>query len=407
MAPPRRVLVAAFGDAGHAFPAIALGSELVRRGHDVTLETWEKWREAGEREGMRFAASPVYEVWPTGGKPMKPYQMAVKAAFTTAEVIREVDAEVVVADILTVASALAAQMTERHWVTLIPHVLPVSERYFPPYSIGARLPRTPLGRAVWRGMHPLVERGVEQGRQELNGARERVGLAPLDHPHNGISRELAIVGTFPQLEYPRPALPPWIQTTGPLLWEQEFGDVELPPGDEPLVLVAPSTAQDPEQRMLRAAIEGLADEPVRVIATTNRRPPPEPIPVPGNARLVDWLSYARTMPLCSAVISHAGHGTVARSLACGVPLVACPATGDMGENAARVAWAGVGVSLPRRLNTPRGVKIALRKVLGDPGYAERAREIQRWAGRHDGAATAAEAVEALLAGDAQPAAASR
>ena len=38
---------------------------------------------------------------------------------------------------------------------------------------------------------------------ELNGARERVGLPPLPYTHGGISRELAIVATFPQLEYPR------------------------------------------------------------------------------------------------------------------------------------------------------------------------------------------------------------
>jgi UDP:flavonoid glycosyltransferase YjiC (YdhE family) len=120
--------------------------------------------------------------------------------------------------------------------------------------------------------------------------------------------------------------------------------------------------------------------------------------VPANARLVDWLSYARTMPLCAAVVSHAGHGTVARSLACGVPVVACPAAGDMGENAARVAWAGVGVSLPRRLTTPRGVRMAVRKVLGDPGYAARAGELKRWAERNDGTQVAADAVESLLAG---------
>src|SRR5213079_1382764 len=65
---------------------------------------------------------------------------------------------------------------------------------------------------------------------------------------------------------------PWVQVTGPLLWEQPFGDVEPPPGDDPLVLVAPSTSQDPEQRMLEAALEGLASEPVRVLATYNRRP---------------------------------------------------------------------------------------------------------------------------------------
>jgi UDP:flavonoid glycosyltransferase YjiC (YdhE family) len=149
--------------------------------------------------------------------------------------------------------------------------------------------------------------------------------------------------------------------------------------------------------MLRAALEGLAGEPVRVLATTNRRDPPERIDVPPNARLVDWLSYARTMPMCDAVVTHAGHGTVVRALASGVPIVACPAAGDMNENAARVAWAGAGVALPRRLITPRGVRLALRRLMADDRYARRARELRDWAERNDGAAAAAGEVEALAA----------
>jgi UDP:flavonoid glycosyltransferase YjiC (YdhE family) len=99
------------------------------------------------------------------------------------------------------------------------------------------------------------------------------------------------------------------------------------------------------------------------------------------------------MPLCDAVVCHAGHGTVARALSCGVPLVACPAAGDMAENTARVAWAGVGVGLPRRLTTPRGVKLAVRKLLSEPSYKQRAEEIARWAKTHDGPATAADELE--------------
>ena len=344
---------------------------------------------------MRFAAAPEYDVFPTLEKPLKPYQAAVRASAETGRLIEEFDPEVVVADILTVAGALAAEVSGRPWVTLIPHVLPVFEPGWPPYSIGARLPRTPVGRLLWRSMGPLLRGGLEQGRAQLNDSRRRVGLPPLDHAHGGISRELTLVATFPQLEYPRTIPEPWVRVTGPLMWEQPFGDVEPPPGEGPLVLVAPSTAQDREQRMLRAALEGLADEPVRVLATTNRRPPPTPIDVPPNARLVDWVSYARTMPLCDAVVTHAGHGTLMRALASGIPVVACPAAGDMAENAARVAWAGVGVSLPRRLISARGIRLAVRRLLADPRYARRAGELGAWAERHDGAERAADEVEAL------------
>lgn len=320
--------------------------------------------------------------------------------------IRVIDPDVVVADILTVAGSLAAQVERRRWATLVPHVLPTSEPGLPAYSVGARLPRTRAGEALWTAWRPLLARGEERGRRELNDARTRLGLPALAHPHGGISRSLALVATFPQLEYPRRSWHTSVRVTGPLLWEAPTPAVEPPPGDEPLVLVAPSTSQDPEGHLLAAALAGLADEPVRVIATTNRgeagaratggQAGPV-VSVPDNARVVDWLSYARTMPHCAAVVCHAGHGTIAAALARGVPVVGCPAGGDMAENAARVAWAGCGISLPRRLVTPRGVRLAVRALLAEPAYAERARDLGAWAARHDGGTIAAEAVEALAA----------
>ena len=207
---------------------------------------------------------------------------------------------------------------------------------------------------------------------------------------------MSLIATFPQLEYPRSDWEPWARVTGPLLWERPFEDTQPPPGDEPLVLVAPSTSAGPEAADAGRCFEGLADEPVRVLATKNRREPPSPLRVPPNAKLVDWISYAKAMPRCAAVICHAGHGTVVRSLASGVPVVACPAAGDMAENAARVRWAGVGVSLPRRFVTARGIRLAVRKLLSDPGYAERARRLGEWADRNDGAAVAADTLERRL-----------
>ena len=363
----------------------------------MTLETWDRWREDAEREGMGFAAAPEYDVFPTREKPLKPYVAAVRASETTRELIRACDPEVVVADIITSAASLAAQAEGRRWATLVPHVMPTAAPGFPIYSIGAAYPRTALGRRFWDAVRPVVMTGEEKGRVELNGARERVGLRPLSVTHGGISRELALVATFPQLEYPRTEEWPGMRVTGPLLWERPFGDVDPPPGDAPLVLVAPSTSQDPEHRLVRAALEGLADEPVRVLATTNRREPPSPLPAPPNARVVDWVSYARTMPLCDAVVCHAGHGTIARALASGTPVVACAHAGDQAENAARVRWAGAGVSLPRRFVTPLGVRLAVGRLLARPGYRRRAAELRDWAAANDGAPRAADAVEELAA----------
>jgi UDP:flavonoid glycosyltransferase YjiC (YdhE family) len=318
----------------------------------------------------------------------------VLATRATRAHVAELRPDAVVADILTLAPAFAAELEGVPVATLVPHVHPDLPPGAPPYSFGARMPRGALGRRLWRTLDPLVARGLEAGRRDLNAARAELGLPPVERVHGGLSERLCIVGTFPHLEYPR-AWPPGTHVVGPLLWEPPYEDVEPPPGEEPLVLVAPSTAHDRDHRLLRAALAGLADEPVRVLATWNRRPLAGPVALPPNARLVEWVSYARTMPRCAAVVCHVGHGTMVRALASGAAVVACPVAGDMAENAARLAWAGAGVRVPWRLAGPRGVRLAVRRALGEPAISERARELAAWAAVNDGAERAADLVERL------------
>src|SRR5260221_7147653 len=147
-----RLVLGAFGDPGHAFPMIALGRELALRGHEVTLQTWSRWREHVEREGMSFAPAPEYNVFPTRERALKPYEAAVRAARETEPLIRERAPDAVVTDILTLAPALAAELAGVRLATVIPHVHPATEPGFPPYSLGARLPRTAAGRGLWRAV---------------------------------------------------------------------------------------------------------------------------------------------------------------------------------------------------------------------------------------------------------------
>jgi UDP:flavonoid glycosyltransferase YjiC (YdhE family) len=301
---------------------------------------------------------------------------------------------VVVHDVLTIAPALAGELEGAAVATLVPHLYPGPSPGLPPYALGARPARTVAGRALWDALARPLELGFKRGRSELNETRARLGLPPVTRLLGGVSDRLCIVGTFPQLEYPR-SWPASTHVVGPLLWEPPSEPVDPPQGTDPLILVAPSTAHDPEQRLLRAALAGLADERVRVLAATNRREPLPSLEVPANVRLVDWLSYSQTMPGCALVITHAGHGTMARALACGCPVLAVPHSGDMGENAARADWAGVGVRLPWRFLTPATLKLAVRRALATPALARRAAELQRWSEANDGAARAADLLERL------------
>jgi UDP:flavonoid glycosyltransferase YjiC (YdhE family) len=386
-----RVLIGAFGDAGHVFPAIALGKALAARGHEVVIETWEERRDAVEGEGLGFAAAEEYRMFPPPDPDSEDGQNAAEAARALLPLLEDFRPDVVVSDILTLAPTLAAERAGIPLATLIPHIYPVVEPGLPFFAIGLRPPRTRL----WRTGHKrALKVGLEQGRGDLNVQRQRLGLPPIDRFHGGISPDLALVATYPQLEYPR-RWPSGVEITGPMTFELPHPDIELPPGDQPLVLVAPSTAHDSDNHLVRTALAALADEPVRVVATTNRVAPQEPIEVPANAALVEWLSYSQLMPTASLVISHGGHGTVARALGAGTPVLVCPIIGDMSETAMRVDWAGAGLSLPWRLCRPTPLRWAARRLLHEPSFTDEAEAIARWGRENDGAERGAELVEGL------------
>ena len=120
------------------------------------------------------------------------------------------------------SSCTTSSRSRRRWppslracpsATLIPHVHPSNADGAPPYALGARYPRTRVGQALWRSMSHPVEAGLRRGRSELNETRARLGLRPVTRLFGGISERLCLVGTFPQLEYPR-AWPEHVKVVG-------------------------------------------------------------------------------------------------------------------------------------------------------------------------------------------------
>ncbi len=394
--PKIRVALGSFGEAGHTFPVMALARELKARGHEVMVHTWHRWQPEIEAEGLGFAKAPQYELDPGTGDYLPPYEAVRRAVLDSEQDFRDFRPDVVVSDVLSNTSALIAERIGVPSVTLVPHVYPISDPGMTPYSAGMRNPRTPLGHAFWRKFNLLMEPGYRQGEREYEELRIALDLPPAPGPMPTLSRELTLIATFPHLEYDR-AWPDWVKVTGPLLWEPPHGYTELPAGDDPLVLVAPSTSKDPEQRMLRAAMRGLADEPLRVLGTTNRRQVMKPLLVGRQSRLVPWVRYGQVMPDADVVICNGGHGTVARAMASGCAVLVVPDDGDQRENALRVAYSGAGLRLPRRWTSPESLRLAVRRLVSDDRYIQRAREIAAWNVANPGHGRAAELIEELVA----------
>jgi UDP:flavonoid glycosyltransferase YjiC (YdhE family) len=82
------------------------------------------------------------------------------------------------------------------------------------------------------------------------------------------------------------------------------------------------------------------------------------------------------MPETALVLTHAGHGTVIRSLAAGVPLVCIPMGRDQPDVAARVVWHGAGVKLATKAK-PSALKRQITEVLDDVSFRDAARRMAR------------------------------
>ena len=390
-----RALVGVTRHPGHALPALALVHALRERGHDVAVATAPQWRSAADGLGAQ-----VLDPGEPGGSAAidAPLDDVAEAADALSGVVSGVAPDIVVSDVLVPALALAAERAGASRATLLPVPYPEPVAGTPPGELGLMRPRTPVGSLLWRAGAPVARRRLPGaswlagGRAGLNEVRGRLGLPPLDRDDGTVTDGLTLVANLPQLEYPR-AWPPNVHVTGAMIFDPEIEPVELPPGDGPLVFVAASTERDPQLKLVRTAVEALADEPLRVVASTGGRPAPGAGEVPGNAVVVDWAPYPQLMRAASVLVSQGGQGTLVRGLVEGLPVLVCPDAADMAGNGMRVVWAGAGTMLPRRLLAPRSLRAAVRRLLADPGPAARAREIAAWARANSGEARAAELAE--------------
>lgn len=390
-----RILLVSIGEPGHAFPVIAIASKLVAGGAEVGVHTWFRWEDHIVGVGAQFFRAPKFEVSEDEEIP-DVHEAAALATEQLRSVVEQFKPDVIVGDVLTLASSLTAELCGVPFVTFVPHFWHATGPESVPFGSGWAPAETRLGKRIFRYMHRYEKMGLEYGKNELNETRLAVGLPEIDRVHGALSRELVVVGTFPQLEPPR-EWPKHVKVVGPVMWEPPSDPVEIPSGDQPLVVVAPSTAQDLDHTMLRSAVEGLRNLPVRVVAAKNGREPAEPLKPGANTTIVDWAPYSQLFPAADVVLCHGGHGTIMRALTSGAAVVVTPASGDQYENAARVRWAKVGVSIPNRFISSETIGAAVEKLLADPSYSQRARTLADWASDHDAAQSAADEISAYAA----------
>jgi MGT family glycosyltransferase len=182
---------------------------------------------------------------------------------------------------------------------------------------------------------------------------------------------------------------------GPGVWEPESEPAapEAGTGDpRPLVLVTCSTEYQNDGRLIETALAALADEPVRVVATTASLDPAA-FRAPANARVERFLPHGPLLREAACVVCHGGMGITQKALSAGVPVCVVPFGRDQGEVARHVEVARAGTRLPAGRLSPERLRRAVREAMARRPGAVRIADAFRRAG---GARAAADAIEGLL-----------
>ncbi|WP_433056997.1 glycosyltransferase [Dactylosporangium sp. CS-033363] len=160
---------------------------------------------------------------------------------------------------------------------------------------------------------------------------------------------------------------------------QPMPPVPPKPTDPPTVYLTLGTIFNTESGDLFARLlAGFRTLPVQLIVTVGAAIDPAELgEQPGNVRVERYVPQADLLPRCSAVVSHAGSGTVIGALAHGLPMVLVPMGADQPDNADRAAALGLGVVLDAVDATPADAAEALRTVLTEPSYAAAAATMRK------------------------------
>jgi MGT family glycosyltransferase len=417
--PPARFLLAVIDAGGTVPPALSLAAELVRRGHhvrvlaDPTIErsarsagcAFSPWREAPHFNSRSEQTAMIAAL--EGGNPFRAFlaaraftgrAMTDRYARDVISTVRQFPTDAILADGLP-GILIGAQATSRPTAALVAQTYVRPTPGLPLLGTGWS-PGTGVLRRTRDKIAPRVASALlSPTLPRLNAVIEDYELLPLDNVFELYDRCIRVlVMTSPSFDFKAAQLPDNVRYVGPQLddpdwairakWQRQ--------GTEPLVLVATSSIYQDQTDLLQRIAEALGQLPVRAVLTTGRAVDPVEIQAAANVEVLRAAPHVRVLREASAVVTHAGHGTVLKSLAAGVPLVCIPMGRDQKGNTVRVLRLGAGVRLSRK-STPAQIAAAICEVLERAQYKAAARrfaDVLAWEAAHR--PRAADEAEALV-----------
>ncbi|KAI6463184.1 hypothetical protein MCOR06_000442 [Pyricularia oryzae] len=399
-------LLHTFCATGHVLPMQALAKVLVQRGHRVIWLTNPSQSSRARASGAEYAQTEALVEWDERLLAAQPASLQ-----ELADVLFGGRVDAVVADVRRVLKDKGDPQID----CLVNDAMPYGAKAM--FDLGAVGAWATLGVVPMYTNHnkPLSALGTLLTTPALalpviNRQRSGLGLAEQtpDEPFN-YSPLLHIQASCQDLEFGVQDLLPNTHFVGPLVspagtassaglpsW---WSDVE---SHECVIGITQGTYAVDPSTLLIPAIEALASDKSLLLVVPSPLADQIRSELTGrgvaldNVRLAEWVPYSELLPRCRTLITNGGYGSVTQALANGVPLICAGTSEDKKDTAARVVAVGAGVDL--QTDTPKAadIKSAVKTMLEDSSFAERAAAVGKSLNNLGGAIRACELLEGLV-----------
>jgi UDP:flavonoid glycosyltransferase YjiC (YdhE family) len=399
---PRRSLFVMWEGGGNVPPQLGLARKLVARGHQVHVLTEPSLRRDVEATGASYhsftnaphrqdrsrqsdlvrdfdARTPIGAFAAIRDRVM--FGPARAYAQDTMAEIERFRPHVLAVDWVLAGAAVAGEAAGVPTALLLHGNNLLPEPGKPAPGFGFLPAHSALGRARDRVLTSIFLRLFNKGLPPLNDARLALGLQPLGHVLEHFARPTRLLCLYPEaFDLPADRHPAHLRYVGPVLeppaWAEPWSPPWPPDDQRPLIVVSMSTSYMRQERALRRCLQAVSAMPVRALVTVGPTLHPAAFQGGENVVVVGSAPHDQVFPHASAVVTHAGMGTVMRALAYGLPLVCMPQGRDQHDVAARVRWHGAGLRLGPRASAAK-IRAALHRLLRQPSFRQGAQRLRQ------------------------------
>jgi MGT family glycosyltransferase len=393
---PSRFLFAIFEGGGNIPPILHLASRLVKRGHSVRVISdpcneievrmagceFIPYKRVPHRKDKSAESTLIkdYEAKDAlGGLKVVLNYFCDSALACAQDILEEIAArpvDLIAVHELIYGAYFAAEKKGIPAVMLVPSCYTLPAPGMPPPGM------MPLGGLPGKVLDRMTERLVGSVMNaiapKLNSTRQALGLTAItDYAHYFDHLARILIMTSPVFDF-KGQFGENVHYVGPVLddptWVGEWQSPWPVADPRPLVVASFGTTFQNQALLIEKTIQAMDGMPIRGLVTLGPAIHLNGISSPRNVVICSAAPHQKIFPAAAVVVTHAGHGTVIRALASGVPLICIPIGRDQPGNAARVVYHKAGLRLPIKANVA-DIRKAIQKVIHTPSYGENARRL--------------------------------